>query len=267
MQRRMPSSTLLQLDGATIVVDCGLGVTAGLVRAGVSLTALEAVYITHLHSDHVLELGPLLHTAWTTGLARSIAVHGPRGTKAVIDHFLRSIAFDCDIRVRDEGRPPLDHLVVVREFGEGPVRSATAVEVHALRVRHPPVHDCFALRFGGSATVVLSSDTAYFPPLAGFARGADLLVHEAMLMAGVERLIERTPNAGLLRGHLTASHSTAGEAARIARDAGVRHLVLNHLIPADDPTIGPDDFVREVRQHWDGHVTVAHDGLEISLDR
>ncbi|GIS12623.1 MAG: MBL fold metallo-hydrolase, partial [Pseudomonadota bacterium] len=63
----MPTSSLLCLDGRLIVVDCGLGVTRGLVDQGMRLESLSLIFITHLHSDHYLELGPLIHTAWTTG--------------------------------------------------------------------------------------------------------------------------------------------------------------------------------------------------------
>ena len=98
--------------------------------------------------------------------------------------------------------------------------------------------DCFALRFEHAGrSVVFSADTAFFPPLAEFARGADILLHEAMLEQGVERLVARTGNGARLREHLMASHSLAGEAGTIAARAGVGRLVLNHLIPADDPEI------------------------------
>ncbi|TIP62377.1 MBL fold metallo-hydrolase, partial [Mesorhizobium sp.] len=75
-----PSSSLLKFGGRTIVVDCGLGVTRGLAETGISLKSLDLVFITHLHSDHVLELGPLIHTAWTAGLATPVTVFGPPGT-------------------------------------------------------------------------------------------------------------------------------------------------------------------------------------------
>lgn len=93
-----------------------------------------------------------------------------------------------------------------------------------------------------------------------------MLVHETMLMAGVDRLVERTPNAARLREHLTTSHSTAADAAAIARDAGVGRLVLNHLIPADDPAFDDADFEREVRAVWNGPLTIGSDGLSIPLD-
>lgn len=261
-----PTSSLLELGGRTIVVDCGLGVTRGLTDAGITLKTLDLVFITHLHSDHVLELGPLIHTAWTAGLATPVRVFGPAGIGDYWDGFLRSMTFDIDIRIADEGRPDLRGLVEISEFSEGAVLMEGGLRVAALRVDHPPVTDCFALRFEhGGGSIVFSSDTAYFPPLADFARGADILVHEAMLEAGVDRLVARTGNGARLREHLLASHSLAQQAGCIATQAGVRRLVLHHLIPADDPGIGEADWVEAVRESWAGALTIARDGLVLEF--
>jgi len=261
-----PTSSLLELGGRTIVVDCGLGVTRGLTDAGITLKTLDLVFITHLHSDHVLELGPLIHTAWTAGLATPVRVFGPAGIGDYWDGFLRSMTFDIDIRIVDEGRPDLRGLVEISEFSEGTVLMEGGLRVAALRVDHPPVTDCFALRFEhGGGSIVFSSDTAYFPPLADFARGADILVHEAMLEAGVDRLVARTGNGARLREHLLASHSLAQQAGCIATQAGVRRLVLHHLIPADDPGIGEADWVEAVRESWAGALTIARDGLVLEF--
>lgn len=261
-----PSSSLLEIGGRTIVVDCGLGVTRGLVDAGISLKALDLIFITHLHSDHVLELGPLVHTAWTAGLGTPMTVFGPPGTSLYWQRFCQAMDFDIEIRVVDEGRPDIRELVSIIEFGEGLVLAEDGLTVSALRVDHPPVTDCFALRFEcGANCVVFSSDTAFFPPLAAFARGADILVHEAMLEEGIERLVARTGNGARLREHLLASHSFAADAGRIASDAGIKRLVLNHLIPADDPEIGEADWIAAVRKTWDGDLTIARDGLVVGL--
>lgn len=261
-----PTSSLLELGGRTIVVDCGLGVTRGLTDAGITLKTLDLVFITHLHSDHVLELGPLIHTAWTAGLATPVRVFGPAGIGDYWDGFLRSMTFDIDIRIADEGRPDLRGLVEISEFSEGAVLMEGGLRVAALRVDHPPVTDCFALRFEhGGGSIVFSADTAYFPPLADFARGADILVHEAMLEAGVDRLVARTGNGARLREHLLASHSLAQQAGCIATQTGVRRLVLHHLIPADDPGIGEADWVEAVRESWAGALTIARDGLVLEF--
>lgn len=262
----MPTASLLQIGGRTAVIDCALGVTRGLVDAGVALKTLDLVFITHLHSDHVLELGALLHTAWTAGLATPVKVYGPVGTGDVWAHFCRSLAYDIDIRIDDEGRPDIRQLVEVTEFGEGPVMQEDGLTVEALRVDHPPVTECYALRFShGGRRVVFSADTCHFPPLAAFAREADILVHEAMLLAGVDRLVARTGNGARLKAHLMASHTLAEDAGRIASAAGCAHLVLNHLIPADDPDFGPGDWEEAIRRTWAGALTIGRDGLELPL--
>ncbi len=261
-----PTSSLLELGGRTIVVDCALGVTRGLTDAGISLKQLDIIFITHLHSDHVLELGPLIHTAWTAGLATPIKLFGPAGTADYWRGFLQSMAFDIDIRIIDEGRPDIRDLVTVTEFGEGPMLMEDGLSITALRVDHPPVTECFALRFEHDGkSVVFSADTAYFPPLADFAKSADILVHEAMLEEGVERLVARTGNGARLKQHLMASHTLAADAGRIATAAKVGRLVLNHLIPADDPEFGKADWVAAVRKTWAGGLTIGCDGLVVEL--
>lgn len=262
----MPTSSAFRLDGTTIVIDCGIGVTRSLVQAGISLLDLDAVFITHLHSDHVIELGPMLYTAWTTGLNKTVKLYGPKGIEEYWDGFLSSMSFDQFIRIDDEGRTPIRDLVDVTVFGEGDVTHLSTTAVSALRVEHPPVSECYALKFAGSSrTVVFSADTCYFPPLAEFAEGADFLVHEAMLTEGIETLVRRTAGADRLREHLLASHTPAADAAKIASAAQVGTLVLNHLVPADDPAFEDKDWRTEVAKNWGGPTIIGKDGLRISL--
>ena len=139
-----PSSSLLELGGRTIVVDCGLGVTRGLVDAGISLKAIDLIFITHLHSDHVLELGPLLHTAWTAGLAKPVTLFGPPGTGHYWRRFCQAMEFDVEIRIVDEGRPDIRELVSIAEFGEGDIFGQRGLKVSALRVEWWPtdIYSC-----------------------------------------------------------------------------------------------------------------------------
>ncbi len=263
----LPTASLLQLAGKNIVIDCGIGVTRSLVETGVTLLEIDAIFITHLHSDHLLELGPLIYTAWTTGLKRPIQVFGPAGTKAYWEAFLTSMSFDYAIRIEDEGRIPLNEIVRVSEFVEGPISALEGIDVAALRVCHPPVTDTFALRFDAAGrSVVFSADTCYFEPLAAFASGADVLVHEAMLTDGIDALVERTNGGARLRNHLLASHTPASDVGRIATQARVKHLVLNHLVPIDDPAFTTADWQAEAARHWNGRTTIGADGLVIPVE-
>ena len=178
----MPTSNLLCLDGQEIVVDCALGVTRALVDQGIQLKTLSRIFITHLHSDHYLELGPLLHTAWTAGLKTPVHVWGPAGLDDYWNGFLLSMKADIDIRVEDEGRPDLSKLLQFHVIDEGVVLQQDGLTVSAIRTEHPPLIDCFALSFKGATKhVVFSGDTAPIAALEDFAKNADLLIHEAML--------------------------------------------------------------------------------------
>jgi ribonuclease BN (tRNA processing enzyme) len=259
----MPTASLLEMGGRRIVVDCGLGVAKGLVEAGVSLKELDLIFVTHLHSDHVLELGPLIHTAWTAGLATPVTVYGPTGIGAVWNGFLQSLSYDIALRIDDEGRPDLNELVQIVEFDEGPL-AVPDLEVAALRVPHPPVIDCFALRFEHDGwRVTFSADTAYFPPLADFAKASDVLVHEAMLERGVDRIVAKTGNGERLKAHILAAHTEARDVAQIAAAAEVKLLALHHLVPADDPDITEADWLAEIMPVFDGRVIVGRDRTEI----
>lgn len=261
----MPTSSFIEIGGCRAVVDCGLGVARSLVAAGIDLRSLDHVFITHLHSDHLLELGPLLHTAWATGLQRPIDVWGPPGIEVYWTGFLHSMAQDIAIRIADEGRSPLADLVRLHVHGAGTVMTDGALTVSALAVPHPPMPDCHALRFDGPVAVTFSGDTAFHPPLAAFARGSAVLVHEAMLPEGIEAIVQKTGLGDALRHHLIRSHATVDQAATIARDAGVRGLVLHHLIPVDDPAIAEQDWLDRAAAVWDGPVVVGRDGMEIAL--
>lgn len=261
-----PTSSLIETGGRVVAVDCALGVSRGIVDAGVSLKGLSHILVTHLHSDHVLELGGLIHTAWTSGLSSPVKVFGPKGVGLLWSAFLASLEVDISTRIIDEGRPILADLVTITEIEEGLVVDEPGFRVSALRVPHPPLADCFAFRVEmPSGTVVFSGDTAFHPPLADFARGADVLVHEAMLPEGLESIIRRTGNGSRLREHLIASHTFAADAGRIAAMAGVRHLALNHMIPADDPDFTEVDWRKAVAETFDGRLTVGRDGMVLEF--
>ena len=264
----MPTSNLLCLNGRQIVVDCGLGVSRGLVDQGMALKDLSLIFITHLHSDHYLELGPLLHTAWTAGLKSVVKVYGPADLDRHWTGFLASMQSDIDLRIVDEGRPDIRDLVVFHVIDETDVMTLEDMHVTSFRTIHPPLVDTFALSFKTDKThVVFGGDTAFMPELAEFAKGADLLIHEAMLEEGVLPLMARVGNGDdRLLKHLYASHTPAADAAKIARIAGVKALALNHLIPSDDPDFTAEHWHKAVEPEWSGPFYLGYDGLRIELN-
>ena len=274
----LPTSSHLSLHGRSIIIDCGMGVTASLVASGHALNNLTDVFITHYHSDHVLELGGLLHTAWTAGLSQPVAVYGPPGLDIIWDRFCDMMAFDINIRIQDEGRIPLNDLVKINVYDtqtsfptvildELNVDLKGGLRVRALRNQHPPVHDSFALRFdAGEKSITFSGDTAYLPALADFAKGTDILVHEAMLAKGVDYVLSETETANdRLKQHLLASHSFAEDAGKIAAAANCGQLVLHHLIPPERDICSDEDWLTKVRSSFHGPCSIGYDGMKLSF--
>ena len=270
---RANPSNLVTAGGRSYVVDCGYGVIRQLVDAGIEAHEVRTILITHNHSDHMLELGPLVYTAWAGGLREPIDVWGPPPVGRIVTSFLDSVAYDVDIRMADEGRPDLRKLVRVHEFeapsGVSGAGSATVFErdglkVSVARVRHPPIAHAYAYRFDTPGrSIVLSGDTTYAPELIALARGADVLVHEVMHLEGLDRLLSRVPNATSLRKHLVDSHTTTEQLGHVAAEAGVRTLVLSHFVPGDDPSITDAMWSEGVRRNFSGEIVVGRDLMTI----
>jgi ribonuclease BN (tRNA processing enzyme) len=258
---RANPANVVMVDGEPFVVDCGYGVTRQLITAGIQPQQVRKILITHHHSDHILELGPLIYNIWVGGVHEPIDVWGPPPLRQIIDAFLASMAYDIDIRIDDEDRVDLRTLVRVHEF-EAPavVHRTDRLRISAAKVMHPPLPHAYAYRFDAhDRSIVLSGDTCYWPDLIAFARGADVLLHEVMHLGGIDRLVARMPQIGRLREHLLAAHTTTQEVGKIAAAAGVKTLVLNHFVPGDDPTITDDMWCADPRKDFSGTVIAGRD--------
>jgi len=261
-----PAANLIVYDGVPYVIDTGYGVSFKLVEARFPLPSLRTIFITHHHSDHNAEFGLLLNNAWVMGLRTPVDAYGPAGMRQLAEGFWTAYKFDIETRIADEGRPDLRKLVTVHEYTEGDVLATDKVKVTALRNMHPPITESFALKFEFPAkTIVFSGDTAYFPPLAAFAKGADILVHEAMYVPALEEVLRKNPNAPTLMAHLQASHTPVEDVGRIATEARVKKLVLSHFAPADATGVTERTWVDAIRPTYGGDLVVAHDLMTIAL--
>jgi ribonuclease Z len=258
-RRRGPAALVVQGE-TRVLVDAGSGVAARLVEAGVAVVDLHQVLLTHLHSDHVVDLGHLVLSRWISGQNAPLRIAGPAGTRA---HVARLLAlWEYDIAVRrshmHEREPP---QLEVSEIGEGVALRAGGLTVTAFEVEHEPVKPALGYHFEADGRrVVLSGDTRPCESLVAYARGADVLVHECTDATRASW----TPGCGWPSREakvkdLAAYHTGPDEVGTVAARAAVRRLVLTHLMPASEPA----DLAARAARAFAGTITVGEDLLRL----
>jgi ribonuclease Z len=259
--RRGPAS-LVHHGGLSFLVDCGSGVTQRLVEAGTSGAAVDALLLTHLHSDHLVDFYQLVISGWHQGRDRKLRVFGPPGTRRFVDGTMELWRVERELRIAHEKRPSTRGLeVAVTEIGPGGFWDEGGVAIAAVAVAHQPVEHAYGFVFAaGGRRLVLSGDTAYCPALVAAARGADALLHECFLHREMKPSANRTPE-GI--ASVAAYHTASDVVGKVAAEAGVGALILNHFVPTRFDRAA---LAAEVRRDWAGPLIVGEDLMRYDLD-
>ncbi|MDE2229834.1 MAG: MBL fold metallo-hydrolase [Alphaproteobacteria bacterium] len=263
--RRMTSHVMLH-DGAAYVVDCGLGVTNQFARTGIPFKSVRSIYITHHHPDHNIEYGPFLVIGWIQGMQPSnVHAFGPPPLTEMTRDYLRSAKVTIDFWAEDLKMNPLIGIDVHDLPTPGPVMRDDNVAVTSVLVEHPPVKPAYGYRFDfADRSIAFSGDTVPLEVVARMARGADVLVHEAMYLPALEKYIRaqiakgRPVSFDAFMAHMNADHSPVEAVGRIAQEAGVKTLVLSYLTPAVD-SITDATWRAPAAKHFKGEIVVGHD--------
>jgi ribonuclease BN (tRNA processing enzyme) len=262
--RRMTSHVMLS-NGAAYVLDCGLGITDRFAEAGLPFGQVRSIFITHHHPDHNIEYGPFLVVGWVQGMKPSVRAFGPPPLKEMTADFLRFAKTTIEFWAEDFKMAPLGPIEVGEVAAAGPVTEDENVKVTSVLVEHPPVRPALGYRFDfHDRSIAFSGDTVPVEALARLAKGADVLVHEAMYLPAVEAYIRgviaqgRPVSFDAFMAHMKADHSSVEDVGRIAQEAGVKTLVLSHLTPAID-SITDDTWRASAAQHFKGEIVVGHD--------
>jgi ribonuclease Z len=269
---RCGGGQLIIAAGETTLVDCGPGIMRRMYELNISPASVGTVFLTHLHSDHITDFADLLVSGWIRGRSRPLVVYGPAGARDTVAGFHAALAADRRYRIAHHGEKlPVEGAdcdVHEVEATDDARLIATLGDMHvdAFLVDHRPVVPAFGFRFRRQGkSIVISGDTRRCDALVRAAQGADIFVCEALHHGMLGALIARQRDAGLTAqaAMLTEAidyHVAPLDVAAMARDAGVKHLVLSHLIPPI-PDEGPlvDAFIAGMADVFTGELTVGRD--------
>jgi ribonuclease Z len=222
------ASTLIEAGSMRLLFDCGRGATLRLAQVGVPLGSISRLFLTHLHSDHVVQIPDLLLTGWVGGGRKiPLEVWGPEGTRDMMDHLQQAFAFDIHMRRDVDEKAAGDGIKVLsHDIKQGIVFDQEGVKVTAFLVDHSPVTPAFGYRVDyRGRSVVLSGDTRVSENLLRFAEGVDVLVHEVLDADTAQGYF---PNNPKIAEAILAKHTTPEQAGLLFARVKPRLAVYSH---------------------------------------
>jgi ribonuclease Z len=268
--RRFGPSVLVQAGKRNLLIDCGRGATQRLLQAGVGLGELDAVFLTHLHSDHTVGIPDLWLTGWlplpVASRKGAFRIYGPAGTKAMMENLEKAFDWDIRTRIADQKLAPGDIAVAATEFAEGVVYERDGVKVTAFEVDHgEKIKPAFGFRVDYRGhSVVISGDTRPSENLIKHAAGTDLLIHQ--VAAASEALLKKSPAVQLILAH----HTRPEEAGVVFSRVKPKLAVLYHFSLQGAPGFPAPlehDVFQMTRKTYAGPLLIGEDLMPFSIGR
>jgi ribonuclease Z len=256
---RFGPSILVQAGGQALLFDCGRGATIRIAQLGMLLGDVRHVFLTHLHSDHVMGLPDLLLSGWAQGRKAPLRIWGPEGSAQMMDYMQK--AFDFDIHMRrdiDEKFPKEGITVSTTDIKEGVVFQENGVTVTAFLVDHRPVEPAFGYRVDyGGHSVAMSGDTRFSENLIKFAQGVDVLIHEAIDPNEIRARLSKLAATQAQIDNIVAHHTTAEQAGVVFSRVKPRLAVYSHISDAD--------LITPARKAYSGALEAGEDLMTIDV--
>jgi ribonuclease Z len=249
---RFGPSILIQAGNQSLLFDAGRGCLQRLRQINLPYDKIDALFLTHLHSDHIVGLPDLWLTGWLLSKrADPLKIFGPIGTSDMAMYLQKAFTFDIKIRIEDDKAPADGSKLNVTEIQQGVIYQKDGVTVTAFEVDHAPVKPAFGFRVDYKGhSVVLSGDTKYSNNLVGFAKGSDLLVHEVIVAP--DTLHKSDPKYSIV-----AHHTTPEQAAKVFNEVKPKLAVYSHIVKLN----GQDEqeVSRRTKANYSGRFLIGED--------
>jgi ribonuclease Z len=261
VMERFGPSTLVQAGGEDLLFDAGRGALMRLFQLKPPVKQVRTIFLTHLHSDHIVGLPDVWLTGWLNGRPEvPLHIRGPRGTREMMAHLDQAFQFDIRIRLYDDRTPPQGVVVLAEDISEGAVYEHNGVKVTAIEVDHSPVSPAFGYRIDyGGRSVVISGDTRFSEHLISCAWGVDVVIHE--VIAG-DMLRAGSPDHPEIMERVIAHHTTPEQAGEVFSRVQPRLAVFTHIIPVSATA---KEIVPATRRTYTGPLEVGEDLMVINI--
>ena len=255
---RFGPSILVQAGSENLLFDAGRGCLQRLHQINLSYDKINALFLTHLHSDHFVGLPDLWLTGWLlSNRATRMNIFGPAGTDEMIRNLQKAFAFDIRMRIEDDRAPEEGSRFFVSEIQEGVVYEKNGVKVIAFEVDHFPIVPAFGYRIEYHGhSVVLSGDTRYSENLIRFAKGTDLLIHEVAIAP--DTLNKPDPEY-----HIFAHHTTIEQASKIFNQVKPKLAAYSHIVKLHG--LNEQELLKRTKANYSGRFMIGEDLMNFSI--
>lgn len=265
--KRFGPGVLVQAGGQNLLIDAGRGVTQRLLQTGLKLGAVHALFVTHLHSDHVVGIPDLWLTGWLEASyaqrSGSFRVYGPAGSQNLMDGLVKAYDWDIKARIADQKLDPANLRPEVTEFKQGVIYDRGGVKVTAFDVDHGDLlQPAFGFRVDyGGRSVTVSGDTRFSENLIRHATGTDLLIHQ---VAAVREELLANPVFKVILDHHTKPDEAGTLFSRVKPKLAVYyHFVL--LGTPKVPAVTEQDVIEMTRKTYAGPLVIGEDLMAFRL--
>ena len=257
---RYGPSTLISTEKYKILIDAGSGVTQRLSEFGLAPSEIDIILITHLHSDHIVDLYQLYISGWHTGRAKPFKIVGPKGIKKFFDKTVEAYSDELNLRVDWEKRPNHEGLdIEISEIEKEFVYESMGIKIKSIEVQHQPVEPAYGYQvYVDDKKITYSGDTRYSINLEKASENAHYLIHEVFVSLNFDD--KRMTQDTLL--NVKDYHSTPEDVGTLAQKANVKKLILNHFVP---PVFDEESLKSEISKYYEGEIIVGKDLDEFIL--
>ena len=260
--KRFGPSNLITTNNTKVLVDCGSGVTQRLNQIKISSADIDALMLTHLHSDHVVDLYQLIISSWHSYRVKPWIIYGPKGTKNFINKIMNAWKDERAQRIDYEARSSIEAFnIIIKEFKSEGNFKIKDLKITYFEVDHKPVKFAYGFNFfHNKKKLTISGDTKPCENIMKFGQNSDVLLHEVYIDGEIKETNKMRTKKTL--HNVREYHTPSTMVGKVAKIANCKKLVLTHLVPTK---FNENNLKKTVKADFGKNPIIGHDLLKINI--